>query len=211
MKFIDDVYVGCLGLNRLGEGAISGGMEERFRRLRCGVDEPKSGGREEEIPEDIGEELTWTVGGDSEVAGRGCEIGDGWGEADSKVDVEVEVEGLMMVGEIGKGVSKGVGSGDCGRVELCGVGAVVEVAKVGVGKKSAKGDGLLKGTPSTALGMLDNFIMTDAMIGLTTISPIDELQFGREDMHADSTTFCSITLRVFQRIFAASKSNWCPG
>ena len=211
MKFIDDVYVGFLGLNRLGEGGISGGMEDRIRRLRCGFEEPKSAGREEEMPEDIGEDIIWAAGGDSEMAGRGCETGGDWGGAELWMCMEAEVEGLMMVGEVGGGVSKDVGSGDCGRVESCGVGAVVEVAKMGVGKKSAKGDGLLKGTPSIALGMLDNFMMTDAMIGLTTISPIDVLQFGREDMHADSTTFCSITLRVFQRIFAASKSNRCPG
>ena len=143
--------------------------------------------------------------------GRGCEIGDGWDEADSKVDAEAEVEGLGMVGEVGEDVPKGVGDGDRGRVESGRAGAVVEVAKIGAGKKSTKGDGLLEGTPSIALGMLDNFMMTEAMIGLTAISPIDVLQLGREDMHADSTTFCSITLRVFQRIFAASKSNRCPG
>ena len=79
------------------------------------------------------------------MAGRGCEIGNDSVEAEGKVDVvlwmcmEVKVEGLMMVGEVGGDVSKDVGSGDCGRVESCGVGAVVEVAKMGVGKKSAKG------------------------------------------------------------------------
>ena len=71
MKFIDDVYVGFLDLNRLGEGAISRGMGVCFGHLRCGVDEPKSGGRDEEMPEDIGEDI-WVEGGISEVAGRGC-------------------------------------------------------------------------------------------------------------------------------------------
>ena len=46
------------------------------------------------------------------------------------MSMEVEFEGLEMVGEVGENVSKGVGSGDCERVESCGVGVVVEVGGV---------------------------------------------------------------------------------
>ena len=98
MKFIDDVYVGYLGLNHLGEGGISGGMEDRIRRLRCGFEEPKSAGREEEMPEDIGEDIIWAAGGESEMAGRGCETGGDWGGDELWMCMEAEVEGLMMVG-----------------------------------------------------------------------------------------------------------------
>ena len=56
-------------------------MEVRLRRPRCGVEEPISGGRDEEIPGYMGEDITWVEGGDSKAAGRGCEIGDNCGEA----------------------------------------------------------------------------------------------------------------------------------
>ena len=105
------------------------------------------------------------------------------------------------------GVGVGGGSGRAGTDLAEGEG----VAKAGGGKRSVSGEGFLTFVPSMNLGILDNLMITDANIGLTDISPRDVLQCGREEMHAASTTFCSVTLRVFQMILAASKSNSCPG
>ena len=85
------------------------------------------------------------------------------------------------------------------------------MAKAGGGKRSARGEGFLTFVPLMNLGMLDNLMITDANIGLTDISPREVLQCGREEIHAASTTLCSVTLRVFQIMLAASKSNSCPG
>ena len=73
------------------------------------------------------------------------------------------------------------------------------------------GDGLVGPEPLMSFAMLDNLITTAATMGLTNTSPNLVLQCGSEAMHEASTTFCSFTLRVFQSILAASKSNSCPG
>ena len=132
------------------------------------------------------------------------------------VTISVEVDrGVLKVGWAGGGgiaVRGGVGCDGCGEVGVtAGVDVDREVAKTGGGKKSARDVGVLEQEPLMNLGMFDNLMTTEAIKGLTQISPAEVLQQGREEMHAASTIFCSTTLRVFQRILAASKSNSCPG
>ena len=70
---------GFLDLSRLGEKVMYRRMEVHFQCLRCDVEEAISGGRDEEIPEDTGEDIKWMEGGNIEVAERGREIGDNCG------------------------------------------------------------------------------------------------------------------------------------
>ena len=61
--------------------------------------------------------------------------------------------------------------------------------------------------PDAKHGILVNLMINDDKIGSTGISPPEVLQLGKDDMHAVSTIFCSVTLQVFHRTLAESKSN----
>ena len=65
--------------------------------------------------------------------------------------------------------------------------------------------------PVINLGISVSLMISDDTMELTGISPLEVLQLGNSDMHAASTIFCSVTLRVFHRSSAESKLKACPG